>query len=135
MRSVRRFGQSIALAVMLAPAFGGPAWVAAQAQPDAGVPGSAGPSRDGSALQHGAQPNSQEVRPGSRDGDAPSASAGELVRKPTPPRVLGLPVSAALLLGGAIVALGVIGGLVIPGIRRRDRARGGGTYGGGGRAR
>jgi hypothetical protein len=81
-------------------------------------------------VQHGAQPNSQEVRPGNRDGDAPSASAGDLVRKPSQHRVLGLPVSAVLLLGGVIVALGVIGGLVIPGMRRRERARGGGTYGG-----
>jgi hypothetical protein len=71
------------------------------------------------------------VRPGSRDGDAPSAAAGDLVRKPAQRRVLGLPVSTVLLLGGVIVALGVIGGLVIPGMRRREKARGGGTYGGG----
>ena len=78
-----------------------------------------------------AEPADSEVRPGNRDGDAPSASAGDLVRRPAQHRVLGLPVSAVLLLGGVIVALGVIGGLVIPGMRRRERARGGGAYGGG----
>jgi hypothetical protein len=43
--------------------------------------------------------------------------------------VLGLPVSSALLIGGVIAALLAIGGLVIPAARRRERARGNGTYG------
>ncbi len=50
--------------------------------------------RGGEAVQHGAQPNADEVRPGNRDGDAPSASAGDLVTKPGR-RLLGLPLTAA----------------------------------------
>ena len=82
----------------------------------------------GDAVQHGAQPNTDEVRPGSRDGDAPSAAAGEIVRKPAR-RVLGLPVNTVLVIAGALVALLIVAGLVIPGAGRRLRARGGGTYG------
>lgn len=80
------------------------------------------------AVQHGAQPNPDEVRPGSRDGDAPSAASGEIVRKPSH-RVLGLPVSTALVIAGVLVVLIILAGLVIPGAGRRQRARGGGTYG------
>jgi hypothetical protein len=132
-RPVRLVRWLILLVVLgLTSGLAGQPFARAQAPSDTSrVPGSAGSSSDGSAVQHGAQPNSQEVRPGSRDGDTPSASAGDLVRKPAPRRVLGLPVSAVLLLGGVIVALGVIGGVVIPGLRRREKARGGGTYGGG----
>jgi hypothetical protein len=96
-----------------------------------GVPGSAGPRDDG-VVQRGQQPNPAEVRPGSRDGDAPSAAAGELVSRPAR-RILGLPVTAALLIAGVLIVLALVAGLVIPGARRRDRARGGGTYGGDGR--
>ena len=74
-------------------------------------------------VQRGPQPNPAEVRPGNRDGDAPSAAAGELVTRPGR-RILGLPVDAALLIAGAFVVLALIAGLVIPGARRRDRARG-----------
>ena len=80
------------------------------------------------AVQHGAQPNPDEVRPGSRDGDAPSAAAGEIVRTPAR-RVLGLPVNTVLISAGALVALLIVAGLVIPSAGRRLRARGGGTYG------
>jgi hypothetical protein len=80
------------------------------------------------AVQHGAQPNPDEVRPGSRDGDAPSASAGEIVQTPAH-RVLGLPVNTVLVIAGALVVLLILAGLVIPGAGRRLRARGGGTYG------
>jgi hypothetical protein len=83
----------------------------------------------GEAVQHGAQPNPGEVRPGSRDGDAPSAAAGDLVAKPGR-RILGLPVTTALVVAGAILALVILAGLVIPSAGRRHRARGGGTYGG-----
>jgi len=38
-----------------------------------------------------------------------------------------------LLIAGALIVLAVIAGVLIPGARRRDRARGGGTYGGDGR--
>ena len=82
----------------------------------------------GEAVQHGAQPNPAEVRPGSRDGDAPSAAAGEIVGKPGP-RVLGLPVNSVLVIAGALVVLLILAGLVIPSAGRRLRARGGGTYG------
>jgi len=106
----------------------------AQDRPAAGVnreqqaPGAAGP-KDSGVVQRGTQPNPAEVRPGNRDGDAPSAAAGDLVTRPGR-RILGLPVDAALIIAGVIIVLAVIAGIVIPGARRRDRARGGGTYGG-----
>ncbi|MEX2148319.1 MAG: hypothetical protein WED01_15025 [Candidatus Rokuibacteriota bacterium] len=92
-----------------------------------GAPGSAGGGRDGSAVQHGSQPNAAEVRPGSRDGDAPSASAGEVVRGPIDRRIFGLPVNAVMVIGAAIIAIVVVAGLVVP-TRRRARARGNETY-------
>jgi hypothetical protein len=119
-------------ALMIALAVGTPA--VAQERPAAGMnreqgaPGSAGP-KDHGVVQRGAQPNPAEVRPGNRDGDAPSAAAGDLVTR-QPRRILGLPVNAALLVAGVIVFLVVVAGVLIPGARRRDRARGGGTYGG-----
>lgn len=105
----------------------------AQDRPAAGLnraqdaPGSAGGKEDG-VVQHGAQPNAAEVRPGNRDGDAPSASAGTLAGHPEQ-RIFGLPVTAALLIGAVLVVLFVVAGIVIPGARRRERPRGGGTYG------
>jgi hypothetical protein len=83
---------------------------------------------DGGAVQHGAQPDPGAVRPGTPDGDAPSAATGQLLRRPER-RVLGLPVTAVLVIGGVIVGLLVLGWIVVPASRRRDRARGGGTYG------
>lgn len=106
----------------------------AQDRPAAGMnreqqaPGAAGP-KDSGVVQRGSQPNAAEVRPGNRDGDAPSAAAGDLVTRPGR-RILGLPVDAALIIAGVIIVLAVLAGIVIPGARRRDRARGGGTYGG-----
>ena len=94
-----------------------------------GRPGSAGPKDDGSVVQRSGQPDAGDVRPGNRDGDRPSASSGELLGKPAEHRVLGLPVTAALLLGAVLLTLFVIAGLVIPRTRRRARARGNGTYG------
>ena len=94
-----------------------------------GTPGSAGPKDDGSVVQRSSQPDPGDVRPGNRDGDNPSAAAGELVRKPVDHRILGLPVTAALLLGAIVVVMLVIAGIVIPETRRRARARGNGTYG------
>ena len=122
----------LAVAVLLIIAAAMPA--VAQDRPAAGTnreqqaPGAAGP-KDSGVVQRGAQPNAAEVRPGNRDGDSPSAAAGDLVQRPGR-RILGLPVDAALILAGALIVLAVIAGLVIPGARRRDRARGGGTYGG-----
>jgi hypothetical protein len=124
----------IALAVAIAIAAATP--VIAQDRPAAGMnreqnaPGAAGP-KDSGVVQRGGQPNPAEVRPGNRDGDAPSAAAGDLVTRPGR-RILGLPVDAALLIAGALVVLALLAGVVIPGARRRDTARGGGTYGGDG---
>ncbi len=58
----------------------------------------------------------------------PSASAGRLARDPVERRVLGLPVTAALVIAAVILGLLAIAGLVLPGARRRRQARGGGTY-------
>jgi hypothetical protein len=80
------------------------------------------------AVQHGARPNPDEVRPGTRDGDAPSAAAGEIIRKPGP-RLLGLPVNTVLVVAGVLGVLLILAGLVIPSAGRRLRARGGGTDG------
>jgi hypothetical protein len=121
------------LALTLAAALALAAPVAAQDRPAAGLnreqgaPGSAGPKDDG-VVQRGQQPNAAEVRPGNRDGDAPSASAGDVMASPER-RFLGLPATAALLIGAFLVALVVVAGVVIPAARRRDRAQGGGTYG------
>jgi hypothetical protein len=84
---------------------------------------------DRDPVQHGAQPNTNEVRPGSRDGDAPSAAAGELVSKPGR-RLLGLPLTTVLVVAGVLVALVAVAGVVIPQASRRRRAQGGGVYGG-----
>jgi hypothetical protein len=83
---------------------------------------------DRKPVEHGAQPNAGEVRPGNPEGDAPSAAAGDLVTRPGR-RILGLPVSTALVVAGVLVALLIVAGVVIPGASRRHRARGGGTYG------
>lgn len=83
---------------------------------------------DREPVQHGAQPNPTEIRPGSRDGDAPSAVAGDLVREPDR-RILGLPITTALVVAGVLLVLLVVAGIVIPEANRRRRARGGGTYG------
>jgi hypothetical protein len=83
---------------------------------------------DREPVQHGAQPNPDEIRPGNRDGDAPSAAAGDLVAKPGR-RVFGLPVTTALVVGGLLVTLLVVAGVAIPAAARRRRAQGGGTFG------
>jgi hypothetical protein len=92
------------------------------------APGSAGP-KDSGVVQRGSQPNPAEVRAGNRDGDAPSASAGRMVGQSAERRILGLPIASAMVIGAAIVVLFIIGGLVIPSARRRERARGNGSYG------
>ena len=93
---------------------------------DTGAPGSAGPKDEG-VVQRGSQPNAGEVRPGSRDGDQPSASAGELQPR-TAQRIFGLPMTAALVIAAVIIAIVALAGFVVP-ARRRSQARGGGTYG------
>src|SRR5262249_38041994 len=123
----------MALAVVIALPMAAPA--IAQDRPAAGVnreqnaPGAAGP-KDSGVVQRGTQPNPAEVRPGNRDGDAPSAAAGELVTRPAR-RILGLPVDAALVIAGVVCVRGVLAGAATPGGRRRTPARAGVTYGGG----
>ena len=82
---------------------------------------------DREPVQHGAQPNPNELRPGKRYGDAPLYAAGDLVTRQGH-RILGLPITTALVLAGLVVALLIVAGVVIPGASRRRRARGGGTY-------
>ena len=79
-------------------------------------------------VEHGAQPNAGEVRPGNAAGDAPSAAAGDLVTRQGR-RILGLPITTTLVLAAGIIALLVVAGVVIPSASRRRRARGGGSYG------
>lgn len=121
---------AIALALLLspgeAPAQTPPDRPAAGVNRDTGAPGSAGPKDEG-VVQRGGQPNAGEVRPGNRDGDQPSASAGEL-RQREAQRIFGLPISAALIIAGVIIAIVAIAGFVVPQSRRRA-ARGNGTYG------
>ena len=121
---------AIALALLLspgeAPAQTPPDRPAAGVNRDTGAPGSAGPKDEG-VVQRGGQPNAGEVRPGNRDGDQPSASAGEL-RTREAQRIFGLPISAALIIAGVIIAIIAIAGFVVPQSRRRA-ARGNGTYG------
>ena len=82
----------------------------------------------GTGRDQGTGPAGQEVRPGSAEGDAPSASAGRLARDPVERRILGLPVTAVLVIAAAILGLFALAGLVLPNARRRQ-ARGRGTYG------
>jgi hypothetical protein len=104
--------------------------VFAQYGTPAPAPTAAPPAKtDRAPVEHGSRPDPGAVRPGNEAGDSPSAAAGELVRRDTPARVLGLPVNAVLLLGGTLIGLLILAGVVIPGARRRREARGGGTYG------
>jgi hypothetical protein len=84
---------------------------------------------DRTPVEHGSRPDPGAVRPGNEAGDHPSAAAGDLLRRDTPRRVLGLPVNAALVVAGVVIGLLILAGIVIPGARRRNQARGGGTYG------
>jgi hypothetical protein len=112
--------RSLLIALVALPLLTGP--VAAQVAPP--------PAKsDRAPVEHGAQPNVGEVRPGNPDGDAPSAAAGDLVKR-REHRILGLPMTTALVVAGVLVALLVVAGVVIPGASRRRRARGGGTYSG-----
>ena len=110
-----------------APAQRVPDRPAAGVNRETGTPGSAGP-KDTGVVQRGEQPNAGEVRPGSPAGDAPSASAGTLREEQTR-RMFGLPVSAAVVIGAALVAILALAGIALPPSRRRARARGNGTYG------
>jgi hypothetical protein len=87
------------------------------------APGSAVSKPGGGAAHRGSEPNAGEVRPGNRDGNAPSASAGTLLRGPVERRIFGLPVTAAIVIGGGIVALALAGFAIQRG-RRAGRAQG-----------
>lgn len=104
--------------------------VAAQYVTPTPAPAIAPPAKsDKTPVEHGSRPDPGAARPGNEAGDQPSAAAGDLVRRDTPRRIFGLPVNAALLIGGVIVVLFVLAGLIIPAARRREQARVGGTYG------
>jgi hypothetical protein len=81
------------------------------------------------AQEHSAQPNPQEVRPASPDGDSPSETAGQLARQPEAHRLLGLPVDAVMWIGGVIVVLLLIAAVIASRPARRRQAQGGGPYG------
>lgn len=95
--------------------------VAAQYVTPTPAPAVAPPAKsDKTPVEHGSRPDPGAVRPGNEAGDQPSAAAGDLVRRDAPRRIFGMPVNAALLIGGVLVVLFVLGGLIIPAARRRD---------------
>jgi hypothetical protein len=83
----------------------------------------------GTGQDSGTGPGGQEIRPGSRDGDSPSASAGRIAKEPVERRILGLPVTAVLVIAGGILGIVALAGLVLPHARRGTRARGNGASG------
>jgi hypothetical protein len=87
------------------------------------APGSAVSKPGGGAAQRGSEPTAGEVRPGNREGNAPSASAGTLLRGPVQSRILGLPVTVAIVIGGVIVALALAGIAIQRGRRAGQRLR------------
>jgi len=87
------------------------------------APGSSVSSPGGGTAQRGSEPNAGEVRPGNRDGNAPSASAGTLLPGSVERRIFGLPVMAAIVIGGVIVAIALAGFAIQRG-RRAGRAQG-----------
>ena len=83
----------------------------------------------GTGRDSGTGPGGQEIRPGSSEGDAPSASAGRIAKEPVERRILGLPVTAVLVIAAVILGIVALTGLVLPRARRGTRTRGNGTYG------
>src|SRR2546428_10608145 len=73
----------------------------------------------GTGRDQGTGPAGQEIRPGSAEGDAPSASAGRLARDQGERRILGLPGTAALVIAAVILGLVALARLVLPRARRR----------------
>jgi hypothetical protein len=102
------------------PQLGGPAGEARFA-PD-------GRSAELASPRTGSQPNPGEVRPGRPDGDRPSRTAGTLVDEPVERRILGLPVTAAIVIARVLLALVALAGIVIPRSGRRAHAQGNGKY-------
>ncbi len=74
------------------------------------------------AVQHGAQPDPQDVRPGNAEGDSPSAAAGQIQRD-AEPRVLGLPRHAVVTVSVVLAALIVASWLIRSTTRRRTLRR------------
>ena len=114
---------AVALLVAVALAHAESSSPAAGTKLEQNAPGSVVPEPRGGVAQRGSEPNAGEVRPGNRDGNAPSASAGTLLRDPVERRIFGLPVTAAIVIGGAIVALALAGFAIQRG-RREGRAQG-----------
>lgn len=83
----------------------------------------------GTGRDAGTGPGGQEVRPGNPDGNAPSASAGRIAREPVERRIFGMPITAVLVISAVLFGLLALAGFVVPGARRRARARSNGTYG------
>jgi hypothetical protein len=82
----------------------------------------------GTGQDAGTGPSGQEVRPGSPDGDSPSASAGRTVRQSSERRIFGMPLPAVLVITAVILGLLALAGFIVPSARRRLRARGNGSY-------
>ena len=114
---------AVALLVAVALAHAESSSPAAGTKLEQNAPGSAFSKPGGGAAQRGSEPNAGEVRPGNRDGNAPSASAGTLLRGPVERRIFGLPVTAAIVIGGGIVALALAGFAIQRGRRAGQRRR------------
>jgi hypothetical protein len=113
----------VALLVAVALAHAESSSPAAGTKLEQNAPGSAVSKPGGGAAQRGSEPNAGEVRPGNREGNAPSASAGTLLRGPVERRILGLPVTSAIVIGGVIVALALAGFAIQRGRRAGQRLR------------
>jgi hypothetical protein len=113
----------VALLVAAALAFAESSSPAAGAKLEQNAPGSAVSKPGGGAAQRGSEPNAGEVRPGNREGNAPSASAGTLLRGPVERRILGLTVTSAIVIGGVIVALALAGFAIRRGRHAGQRLR------------
>ena len=121
MKSLHTVGVALLFAAALA--FAESSSPAAGAKLEQNAPDSAVSKLGGGAAQRGSEPNAGEVRPGNREGTAPSASAGTLLRGPVERRILGLPVTAAIVIGGVIVALALAGFAIQRGRRAGQRLR------------